>query len=67
MLFLFQIICIFQLIKSYISIKTKTDPDVDGAAVTQSRISIATYFITAISLVVAGMMTIILEFFSTDG
>lgn len=67
MLFLFQIICIFQLIKSYIAIKTKTDPDVDGAAVTQSRISIATYFITAISLVVAGMMTIILQFFSTDG
>ena len=67
MLFLFQIICIFQLIKSYIAIKTKTDSDVDGAAVTQSRISIATYFITAISLVVAGMMTIILEFFSTDG
>ena len=67
MLFLIQIICIFQLIKSYIAIKTKTDPNVDGAAITQSRISIATYFITAISLVVAGMMTIILEFFSTDG
>jgi len=67
MLFLIQIICIFQLIKSYIAIKTRTSPDNDGAATTQSRISIATYFITAISLVVAGMMTIILEFFSTDG
>jgi hypothetical protein len=67
MLFFFQIICIFQLIKSYIAIKTRTDSDVEGAAITQSRIAIATYFITAISLVVAGMMTIILQFFSTDG
>jgi hypothetical protein len=67
LLFLFQIICIFQLLKSYISIKTKQVENSEEASVTQSRISIATYFITAIGLIVAGMMTIILNFFSTDG
>ena len=66
MLFLVQIICIFQLIKLYIAIKTGTSKDKD-ASVTQSRISIATYFIVAINLVVTGMMTVILQFFSTDG
>jgi hypothetical protein len=34
---------------------------------TQGRIAFATYFITAINLIVVGMMTIILQFFSTDG
>jgi len=67
MLFLFQIICIFQLIKSFIAIKTKTATDINDAMITQSRITLATYFITAINLIVAGMMTIILQFFSTDG
>jgi hypothetical protein len=66
LLFLFQIICLFQLLKLYINGKTKTDVSNDNV-ITQSRISIATYFITAINLVVAGMMTIILQFFSTDG
>ena len=68
LLFLFQIICIFQLLKSYIAIQTKTtDENSDDAAVTQSRLTVATYFITTIGLIVAGMMTIILTFFSTDG
>ena len=66
LLFIFQIICIFQLIKSYIAIKTNQTTDSD-ALITQSRITVATYFITAINLIVVGMMTIILQFFSTDG
>ena len=68
LLFVFQIICIFQLLKSYISIKLKEKTeDPGGVAITQSRVTIATYFIASINLIVAGMMTIILMFFSTDG
>jgi hypothetical protein len=65
LLFVFQIICLFQMLKLYLSGKTGTGGNDD--IITQSRISIATYFITAINLIVAGMMTIILQFFSTDG
>jgi len=65
-LFVFQIILLFQYIKSYISIKTGTSNDED-AALTQGRLSFATYFVIAINLVIVGMMTIILKFFSTDG
>jgi hypothetical protein len=67
-LFMFQIICLFQYIKLYI--KAKTDQNsVEGknAIVNQGRMAFATYFITAINLIVVGMMTIILRFFSTDG
>ena len=66
-LFVFQIICLFQYLKLFIQIKT--DPKNAGAdAVTsQGRIAFATYFIIAINLIVVGMMTIILQFFSTDG
>lgn len=68
LLFVFQIVCIFQLLKSYISIKLKEKiEDPGGVAITQSRVTIATYFIASINLIVAGMMTIILMFFSTDG
>lgn len=68
LLFVFQIVCIFQLLKSYISIKLKEKTeDPGGVAITQSRVTIATYFIASINLIVAGMMTIILMFFSTDG
>jgi hypothetical protein len=47
----------------------KTDPKNAGAdaVTTQNRIAFATYFITGINLIVVGMMTIILQFFSTDG
>ena len=65
-LFLFQIVCLFQYLRLYINIKTKTSDDKDGAQ-TQNRIAFATYFISAINLIVVGMMTIILTFFSTDG
>jgi len=65
-LFMFQVIAIFQYLKTYISIKTKTTTDKD-AAMTISRLSFATYFMCAINLVVVGMMTILLNFFSTDG
>jgi hypothetical protein len=65
-LFVFQIILIFQYLKLYINIKTKNSND-DTPALTLSRLSFASYFVTSINLVVTGMMTIILKFFSTDG
>jgi hypothetical protein len=65
-LFLFQVLAIFQYLKTYIAIKTKTSEDKD-AAMTISRLAFATYFMCAINLVVVGMMTILLNFFSTDG
>jgi hypothetical protein len=66
-LFVFQIVCVFQYLKMFI--KLKTDPKNAGADAvkTQERITFATYFIIAINLIVVGMMTIILQFFSTDG
>jgi hypothetical protein len=64
-LFIFQIVCLFQYLKIYISIKT--NPTDKNAAVNQSRIAFATYFIAALNLIITGMMTIILQFFSTDG
>ena len=67
-LFIFQIICVFQYLKLYISIKTgTTDEPADKAAMTLTRLSFAVYFITTINFIVAAMMTIMLEFFSTDG
>jgi hypothetical protein len=65
-LFVFQIILLFQYLKSYIQLKTGTSTDPD-AAITQTRLSFATYFVTIINMVVVIMMTIILKFFSTDG
>jgi len=65
-LFLFQIICLFQYLKLYINIKTRKNGN-DNDAQTQNRIAFATYFISIINLIVAGMMTIILTFFLTDG
>ena len=66
-LFIFQIACLFQYLRAFI--KMKTDPKNAGpdAVSNQSRIAFATYFLTAINLIVVGMMTIILQFFSTDG
>ena len=66
-LFMFQIICVFQYLKLFVSIKTQTAEDPSDAAASLSRISFAVYFITAINMIVTGMMTIILQFFSTDG
>lgn len=66
-LFIIQIITVFQYLKLYISVKTQTSDNPEEDAVTQSRIGMASYFIIAINLVVTAMMTIILQFFSTDG
>jgi len=66
-LFVFQIVCLFQYLKLYIKIKTDPKNACADDITTQGRIAFATYFITAINLIVVGMMTIILEFFSTDG
>jgi hypothetical protein len=66
-LFFFQIICLFQYLKIYISIKTKTAENPEESAVSQSRIAFAVYFVTAINVIVTAMMSIILQFFSTDG
>jgi hypothetical protein len=64
-LFLFQIVCLFQYLKVYLD--SQKDPKDKSLQSTQSRLTFATYFIASINLIVAGMMTIILEFFSTDG
>ena len=66
-LFIFQIICLFQYLKLYIAIKTGTSAKPAEDEISLSRISFAVYFITSINLVVTAMMTIILQFFSTDG
>ena len=65
-LFAFQLICLFQYLNINSKIIQKTaDPKNDPVA--QVRYTFATYFIGAINLVVVGMMTILLELFSTDG
>jgi len=63
-LFVFQIITLFQLLKGTIENNGKNDSKLQAS---QTRLSFATYFISSINLIVVGMMTIILEFFSTDG
>ena len=65
-LFMFQIVCLFHYLKLYINSKTGTSTEKDPVE-TMSRVAFATYFIVAINLIVVGMMTIILNFFSTDG
>ena len=65
-LFVFQIICLFQYLKLFIESKTDKSKKQENEQA-QGRIAFATYFITIINLVVVGMMTIILQFFSTDG
>jgi len=65
-LFIIQLICVFQYLKLFIKIKTDKE-DRDKNIKNQARIAFATYFITALNIIVAGMMTIILQFFSTDG
>ena len=67
-LFFFQVICIFQYLKMFIAIKTKEEGlDLGDAKTTMTRMAFATYFIMALNVIVVGMMTILLEFFSTDG
>jgi hypothetical protein len=67
-LFIIQLICVFQYLKLFIQSKSESDINKKNEIIkTQSRIAFATYFITALNLIVAGMMTIILQFFSTDG
>lgn len=65
-LFIFQIICLFQYLNIFIEGKMDKAKAKENAQA-QSRIAFATYFITTINLIIVGMMTIILQFFSTDG
>ena len=62
-------LCIFQLIALFLYLKTYTNFELKTEEIlqTQSRLSFATYFVSTVNLIVVGMMTIILEFFSTDG
>ena len=66
-LFIFQIICVFQYLKLFLSIKTGNSENVEEDASSQAHIAFAVYFIATINLIVAAMMTILLQFFSTDG
>ena len=63
-LFIFQIVCLFQYIGTMNPYSGNSASEVQ---LKRTRLSFATYFIGAINLVVVGMMTILLEFFSTDG
>jgi hypothetical protein len=65
-LIIIQILCLFQYLKLFIN-NLNPIGDKKDAAANMARITFATYFIIAINLIVAGMMTIILTFFSTDG
>jgi hypothetical protein len=65
-LFVFQVICLFQYLQLYIEGESVPSKKKDNEQ-TQGRIAFATYFITMINMIVVGMMTIILQFFSTDG
>lgn len=67
LLFVSQLVCLFQYLKLYI--KNKTDPKNATAddKTMQANISFASYFLATINLILIGMMTIVLEFFSTDG
>ena len=64
-LFVFQIILLFQYLKMFINNKTGNGDA--NSAMTQARLSFATYFVTMLNVIVVAMMTIILKFFSTDG
>ena len=68
-LFVFQIVCLFQYLRTSIKIQTNTanSDEAKDIVKNQNRLSFASYFICFINIVVVGMMTIILEFFSTDG
>ena len=64
-LFVFQLICLFQYLN--LTVKMMKNEQEPNDKVAQTRYTFATYFIGAINLIVVGMMTILLEFFSTDG
>ena len=71
-LFMFQLISLFMYLKAYIeskftSGKTSADKSLEQQDKTQNRLSFATYFLAMMNFIIAGMMTIILQFFTTDG
>ena len=65
-LFVFQIICLFQYLKGYIANKTYETGD-KTTTIDQTQLIFAVYFIAILNLIATSMMTIILNFFSTDG
>jgi hypothetical protein len=71
-LFVFQLTTLFMYLKAFIdsklnSGKTSADKSLEQQDKTQNMLSFATYFLAMMNLIIAGMMTIILQFFSTDG
>jgi hypothetical protein len=68
-LFVFQLVCLFTYFKSFIESKMDAYNPEKGVKKDkeQNKIAFATYFLAMMNLVIAGMMTIILQFFSTDG
>ena len=65
-LLVFQVICLFQYLKLYINGKIDKSKEEKNEQ-EQSRIAFAIYLMTLLNLILTGIMTIILEFFSTDG
>lgn len=71
-LFVFQLTTLFMYLQGYIesklaNFKSDEEKSAEQTDKTQNRLSFATYFLALMNLVIAGMMTIILQFFSTDG
>ena len=65
-LFVFQIVCLFQYLNGYIAIKTRQAGN-NNTVNDQTQLIFAVYFIAILNLIATSMMTIILNFFSTDG
>ena len=65
-LLVFQVICLFQYLRLFIAGKIDKEKQKNSVQ-EQSRIAFASYLLTLINLILTGIMTIILEFFSTDG
>lgn len=63
-LFGLQIICLFLYLKTYIKNEIQQSNELQSSL---TRYQFATYFIGMINIIITGMMTITLQFFSTDG
>jgi hypothetical protein len=69
---LFVIICqvfvSFASIKAFINILSQSNIDLKNASIQENRkMSAITYIITPLNIILLTIMTVILEFFSTDG
>ena len=64
---LIQIIALFKYLKDNLSAIIKNDNLPTPTSVPNDRMAYATYFFSLLNFIFIGIMTIVLEFFSTDG